>query len=98
MVPQVHLDKYLHQEEKEKKELSESERETKKKYLGFTKFRDQSTPPGSCARSGLIAHRGQISSLVNKKERARTKEQSVARAHIYILFFALGRLLTASRR
>jgi hypothetical protein len=32
------------EEEKEKKEFL-SERETKKKYLGFTKFRDQDAPP-----------------------------------------------------
>jgi hypothetical protein len=55
---------------------------TQKKYLGFTKFRDQDAPRSSALALASL-HIADISSLINKKERARTKEQSVARTHIY---------------
>ena len=80
--------KERNEEEKEKKELSESRERDKKKIFRVYKIPRPRRPP-VLALALASLHIADISALrENKKERTRTKEQSLARAHIYILFRA----------
>ena len=76
------------EEEKEKKEFL-SERETKKKYLGFTKFRDQDAPP--LVRS-LWPHCISRTNFFSPREQERAHKNEVAdfSARTYIYSFSRG--------
>ena len=73
---------------------------TQKKYLGFTKFRDQDAPRSSALALASL-HIADISALREKNKKERTKNEGAecsARTHIYIYSFSRGLVVDLTTR